>query len=76
MSEMQKLLAEQNAALQRDIAREAHQDEVFLRIAKQHLGIQTLQTRNRDSLDFHDVSVGSLRAIMKAAYEAGQQDPF
>ena len=40
-------------------------------IAAQHLGIETLQTRKRDSLDFHEVSVWGLKAALEAAYEAG-----
>jgi hypothetical protein len=31
--------------------------EVITEIAKTQLGIETLETRNRDSLDFHDVSL-------------------
>lgn len=74
MSALIKLLKEQEKALERDIAREAHQDEVFGRIAKKMLGIETLQVRNRDSLDFHDCHVGSIKAALKAAYEAGMKD--
>jgi len=42
-------------------------------IAKQTLGLETLETRNSDRLDFHDLSVGSIRAALLAAYQAGQQ---
>lgn len=70
------MLAEQDAALQRDIAREAHMDEVFGRIAKQILGIETLQVQNSDSLDFHDCGVSSIRAALRKAYEEGRKDPF
>ena len=31
--------------------------ELFTNIAREHLNIPTLETRNSDSLDFHDVSV-------------------
>lgn len=41
-------------------------------IAAKHLRIDTLQTRMMDSLDFHEVSVWSLEAALKAAFEAGQ----
>lgn len=75
-TQLQQLLAEQDSALQRDIAREAHQDEVFGRIAKQILNIDTLKVRNRDSLDFHDCSVASIKAALKAAYDEGRKDPF
>ncbi len=35
-------------------------------------GIETLETRNSDSLDFHDVSTWSISAMLDAAYKAGQ----
>lgn len=41
------------------------------RIAKEILWIETLDVRNSDRLDFHEVSVGSVRAALNAAYEAG-----
>lgn len=50
---------------------EAEQDEVVRRIAKEKLGIETLVTRNSDSLDFHDCSVWRIEAALKAAYVAG-----
>lgn len=34
-------------------------------------GIETLETRHSDSLDFHEVSVWSLRKMLEAAYEYG-----
>jgi len=40
-------------------------------IAKQHLGLSTLETRRSDSLDFHDLAVWQLRAALEAAYRAG-----
>ena len=40
-------------------------------IAAGHLGIETLETRNNDGLDFHEVSVWGLKAALEAAYEAG-----
>jgi hypothetical protein len=42
-------------------------------IASSHLHIETLETRNSDSLDFHDLSVGGVRAALEAAFLAGQQ---
>lgn len=33
----------------------------------------TLETRNSDSLDFHDISVWSLKKALLAAYEAGRK---
>lgn len=51
-----------------------HKKEIAARIAKSHLGIETLVVRNRDSLDFHSVSVGSVEAALVAAFEAGQKE--
>mgnify|MGYP007088348405 CR=1 FL=1 len=47
-------------------------DTLFTDIAQKHLGIETLALRNRDSLDFHDVSVSSVKAALDAAFEAGK----
>lgn len=41
-------------------------------IAARHLFLETLDTRNADSLDFHDVAVWSIRAALEAAFAAGQ----
>ena len=46
-------------------------DQLFTAIAKEHLFIETLETRRSDSLDFHDVSVWGVRAALEAAYKAG-----
>jgi len=35
------------------------------------LGLQTLETRGRDDLDFHDISVTSIRDAIQLAFEAG-----
>lgn len=41
-------------------------------IAKKHIsGIETLETRSSDSLDFHDVSVWGLKAALEEAFMAG-----
>lgn len=40
-------------------------------IAKEKLHIDTLDTRNCDGLDFHDVAVWSVKAALEAAYRAG-----
>lgn len=49
------------------------QDALFLKIAKEHLFIQTLETRNSDQLDFHDVSVWGIKQALQHAYKAGQK---
>ena len=42
-------------------------------IAQTILGLETLETRNSDRLDFHDVAVWNIKAALQAAFEAGQQ---
>lgn len=50
-------------------------DALFTKIAQEHFDIETLETRNLDRLDFHDVSVWGIKAALKKAYEAGQKNP-
>ncbi len=49
-------------------------DQLLTDIAKKHLNIETLKTRNSDGLDFHDVAVWCLKDALKSAYEAGLQN--
>ena len=44
---------------------------LLTRIAQEHLFIDTLETRNSDSMDFHDVSVWGVKEALLAAYQAG-----
>ena len=46
-------------------------DQHLSEIAREHLGIPTLGTRNSDSLDFYDVPVWGILAALEAAYDAG-----
>lgn len=46
-------------------------DQLFEKIALDHLFIETLTTRNSDRLDFHDVSVWGVKSALMTAYEAG-----
>ena len=48
-------------------------DLLLTQIALDHLFIETLATRNSDSLDFHEVSVWGIKSALMAAYKAGQQ---
>ena len=43
-------------------------------IAKRELQIPTLRGRQSDRLDFHEVSVVTLKRALLAAYEAGRND--
>ena len=46
-------------------------EQRLTQIAQTKLGIETLDTRHSDSLDFHDLAVWSLREALEAAYQAG-----
>ncbi|CAJ0888546.1 hypothetical protein R1479_04421 [Ralstonia mannitolilytica] len=46
-------------------------DTLLIQIAQKHLGIDTLQTRHADSLDFHDTAVWNIRDALEAAFKAG-----
>lgn len=48
-------------------------DTILTLIAQKHLGIETLQTRNADSLDFHEHAVWAVRSALEAAFEAGRR---
>ena len=48
-------------------------EALLLGIALKHFpNIETLETRNSDGLDFHDVAVWSIRDALEAAFAAGQ----
>ena len=46
-------------------------NKLLAQIAKEHLFIETLETRHSDRLDFHDVSVWAVKSALEAAYAAG-----
>lgn len=48
-------------------------EELFEGIARNVLLIETLKSRDSDSLDFHEVSVWALRDALRLAYEAGRK---
>ena len=48
-------------------------DKKLAAIATEHFGVETLDTRKSDSLDFHDVAVWSMKAALEAAFAAGQK---
>jgi hypothetical protein len=43
------------------------------KIAKEILDLETLETRNMDSLDFHELSVWEIREALEAAYNEGRK---
>jgi hypothetical protein len=48
-------------------------EQELAEIARQILKIETLETQNRDYLDFHDMATWSIAEALNAAYEAGKQ---
>jgi len=48
-------------------------DAQLLEIAQRQFRIETLETRNWDRLDFHDVAVWAIRAALEEAFEAGRR---
>ena len=43
------------------------------KLAALYLGIETLEVRGNDSLDFHDLSATSIRRALEEAYDAGRR---
>jgi len=50
----------------------AARDALILEIAQRRFFLETLETRNSDQLDFHDVAVWAIRDALAEAYEAGR----
>lgn len=48
-------------------------DQTLTQIAKKELCLETLETRNNDCQDFHDLAVWEIKAALEAAYKSGQQ---
>lgn len=48
------------------------------RIARETLSLETLEARNSDSLDFHDVAVWTIQEALEQAYLAGlvSREPY
>lgn len=51
-------------------------DELLDKIVQKHLGIQTLETQHSDRLDFHEVSVWTLRETLIETFGAGVELGF
>jgi len=47
-------------------------DNTLNTIAREALGLETLETRKSDSLDFHDIAVWCVKDALERAYEAGR----
>ena len=44
------------------------------KIAQEELGIETIETRMSDNLDFYDVGIWSIKSALERAYELGRKD--
>ena len=42
-------------------------------IAKEYFHVDTVETRNNDSLDFHEVAIWSINDALEAAFKLGQK---
>lgn len=51
----------------------AQRDALLLQIAERHLFLETLETRNADSLDFQEHAIWAVRSALEAAFEAGRR---
>jgi hypothetical protein len=47
-------------------------ESAITHIARTTLGLETLETRRSDRLDFHDLAVWQIKQALQAAYEAGR----
>jgi Family of unknown function (DUF6900) len=48
-------------------------EQIINNIAKNVLGLQTLQKRNSDEKDFHDLPVWKIKEALMKAYEEGKK---
>ncbi|MBA3935850.1 MAG: hypothetical protein H0X38_00135 [Planctomycetes bacterium] len=48
-------------------------DAVIASIAQSHLGLETMESRNQDRLDFQEHSCLSIRDALRAAFDAGRK---
>jgi hypothetical protein len=50
---------------------EARLNEILTSIARNELGMETLEPQNSDTQDFHEVGIWEMKTALKAAYQAG-----
>ncbi len=51
----------------------SERDAIIATIAQVHLGLETLESRRMDSLDFKEQACWEIRDALRAAFEAGRQ---
>ena len=50
-----------------------NKNKTIEKIAKDKLGLETLEEQKMDELDFHDLSVWQIKDALKSAFQAGQK---
>jgi len=48
-------------------------EKAIERIAREAFGLETLETRRMDDLDFHDLAIWTIKDALERAYEAGRK---
>lgn len=48
-------------------------EEILLNIAEEELGVETLEMRSMDDLDFYDTHILSIKWALKRAFNAGRE---
>lgn len=48
-----------------------HRNAAIEKIARVTLGVETLEIRDPNNMDFHDMGVWAIRTALEAAYNAG-----
>ena len=54
----------------------SHNEEMLTKIANDILDIETLDSKNSDSEDFHELSVWRIKAALEKAFAAGIERGF
>ncbi len=55
------------------IAAPTERDAIIASIAQTHLGLETMESRHQDCLDFHEHSCMAIREALRAAFDAGRR---
>lgn len=70
----QESLMRQVSEIYHDYEESSNDNEIFENIARIVGRIPTLERQNNDSQDFHDISVWTLREMLRVSYELGKMD--
>lgn len=50
-----------------------NKNQILTEIARKNCFVETLESRECDSFDFHDIGVRNLKAALEEAFEAGRK---